>query len=181
MQNLNRCLTHEPEFQVNRDSVIQNMWSSGIVGGVLPHEQKVDRPIFYMPPWPVVCKTAVSFKVRLVFDALARRYNEVSLNDCMELGPNLMSNLIEILVRFRRWCISISSDVEKAFLQISVSEGDLDLHKFSQNLSRETKHMWFQGVPLGNCASPFLLNAIIQHHLAKFPSTKVIEEFKDNL
>ena len=80
LQNLNRCLTHEPELQVKYDSVIQNMWSSGIVEEVLPHEQKVDRPIFYMPHRPVVRETAVSSKVRPVFDASARGYNGVSLN-----------------------------------------------------------------------------------------------------
>ena len=181
LQNLNRRLTHEPELQVKYDSVIQNMWSSGIVEEVLPHEQKVDRPIFYMPHRPVVRETAVSSKVRPVFDASARGYNGVSLNDCMEIGPNLLSNLTEILLRFRRWCIGISSDVEKAFLQISVSEGDRDVHRFLWNLGGETKHMRFRRVPFGNCASPFLLNATIQHHLAKFPNSRVIEELKDNL
>ena len=92
------------------DSVIQNMWSSGIV-----HEQKFDRRIFYMPHQPVVRKTAVSSNVRPVFDASTRGYNGVSLNDCMEVGPNLLSSLTEILLHFRRWCIGISSDVEKAF------------------------------------------------------------------
>ena len=62
LQNLNRLLTDEPELQVKYDSVIQNMWSSGIVEEVLPHEQKVDRPIFYMPHRPVVRETAVSSK-----------------------------------------------------------------------------------------------------------------------
>ena len=181
LQNLNRRLTHEPELQVKYESVIQNMWSSGIVEEVLPHEQKVDRPIFYMPHRPVVRKTAVSSKVRPVFDASARGYNGVSLNDCMEVGPNLLSNLTEIMLRFRRWCIGISSDVEKAFLQISVSEGDRDVHRFLWNLGGETKHMRFRRVPFGNCASPFLLNATIQHHLAKFPNSRVIEELKDNL
>ena len=157
------------------------MWSSGIVEEVLPHEQKVDRPIFYMPHRPVVRETAVSSKVRPVFDASARGYNGVSLNDCMEVGPNLLSNLTEILLRFRRWCIGISSDVEKAFLQISVSEGDRDVHRFLWNLGGETKHLRFRRVPFGNCASPFLLNATIQHHLAKFPNSRVIEELKDNL
>ena len=181
LQNLNRRLTHEPELQVKYDSVIQDMWSSGIVEEVLLHEQKVDRPIFYMPHRPVVRETAVSSKVRPVFDASARGYNGVSLNDCMEAGPNLLSNLSEILLRFRRWCIGISSDVEKAFLQISVSEGDRDVHRFLWNLGGETKHMRFRRVPFGNCASPFLLNATIQHHLAKFPNSRVIEELKDNL
>ena len=181
LQNLNRRLTNEPELQVKYDSVIENMWSSGIVEEVLPHEQKVDRPIFYMPLWPVVPETAVSSKVRPVFDASVRGYNGVSLNDCMEVGPNLLSNLTEILLRFRRWCIGISSDVEKAFLQISVSEGDQDVHRFLWNLGGETKHMSFRRVPFGNCASPFLLNGTIPHHLAKFPNSRVIEELKDNL
>ena len=157
------------------------MWSSGIVEEVLPHEQKVDRPIFYMPLPPVVRETAVSSKVRPVFDAWVRGYNGVSLNDCMEVGPNLLSNLTEILLRFRRWCIGISSDVKKAFLQISVSEGDQDVHRFLWNLGGETEHMRFRRVPFGNCASPFLLNATIPHHLAKFPNSRVIEELKDNL
>ena len=47
LQNLNHRLTHESELQVKYDSVIQNMWSSGIVE-VLPHEEIVDRPIFYI-------------------------------------------------------------------------------------------------------------------------------------
>ena len=180
LQNLN-CLTHEPELQVKYDSVIQNMWSSGIVEEVLPHERKVDRPIFYMPHRPVVRETAVSSKVGTVFNASARGYNGLSLNDCMEVGPNLLSNLIEILLRFRRWCIGICSDVEKAFLQISVSEEDRDVHRFLWNLGGETKHMRFRRVPFGNCASPFLLNATIQHHLAKLSNSRVIEELKDNL
>ena len=129
----------------------------------------------------MVRETAVSSKVRPVFDASARGYNGVSLNDCMEVGPNLLSNLTEILLRFRRWCIGISSDVEKAFLQSSVSEGDRDVHRFLWNLGGETKHMRFRRVPFGNCASPFLLNATIQHHLAKSPNSRVIEELKDNL
>ena len=41
--------------------------------------------------------------------------------------------------------------------------------------------MRFRRVPFGNCASLFLLNATIQHHLAKFPNSRVIEELKDNL
>ena len=41
--------------------------------------------------------------------------------------------------------------------------------------------MRFRRVPFGNCANPFLLNATIQHHLAKFPNSRVIEELKDNL
>ena len=46
----------------------------------------------------MVRETAVSSKVRTVFNALVREYNGVSLNDYLEVGPNLLSNLTEILV-----------------------------------------------------------------------------------
>ena len=45
----------------------------------------------------MVHETAVFSKVRPKF-----------LNNCMEVGPNLLSNLTVILLRFRRLCIGIS-------------------------------------------------------------------------
>jgi hypothetical protein len=35
--------------------------------------------------------------------------------------------------------------------------------------------------PFGNCSSPFLLNVTIKHHLAKFPSCRIVEELEQNL
>ena len=41
--------------------------------------------------------------MRPVFDASARGYNGVSLNDCVQVGPAMIPSLPEILLRFRRW------------------------------------------------------------------------------
>ena len=142
------------------------MLVAGIVEVVSVEDLKSIGPVFYMPHRPVVRETAVSTKVRPVFYASAKGYNGVSLDDCMEVGPCLLSNLTEILLRFRRWKVAITADVEKAFLQISVRPGDRDVHRFLWNLDGEVRHMRFRRVPFGNCSSPFMLNATVKHHLA---------------
>ena len=41
--------------------------------------------------------------------------------------------------------------------------------------------MRFTRPPFANKTSPFLLNATVQHHLNKFPTTRVIEELRQNM
>lgn len=135
-----------------------------------------------MPHRPVVKLSSTSTKVRPVFDASATGYNGVSLNDCLLSGPSLNPDLVEVLIRFRRWPFAITADITKAFLQVSVQRNDRDVHRFL--LPREdgtVRHMRFTRVPFGNTASPFLLNATVKHHLDKYPETSVIQELKSNM
>ena len=73
---------------------------------------------------------SVSTKVRPVFGASAKGPNGLSLNDCVEVGPMLMPNLQEVLIRFRRWRFGLSADIVKAFHQIHLADRDLDVHRF---------------------------------------------------
>ena len=130
---------------------------------------------------PVVRESSVSTKVCPAFDASAKGYNNVSLNDCMEVGPCLLANLTEILIRFRRWRFAVTADIEKAFLQIQVKKSDCDVHRFLWEHEGQVHVMRFNRVPFGNCASPFLLNATIRHHLSKYPASRVVQELQDNL
>ncbi|XP_068234171.1 uncharacterized protein [Palaemon carinicauda] len=67
---------------------------------------------------PVVWEGSLTTKVRPVFDGSARGSNGVSLNDCLESGPSLNSDLVEVLLRFRRWKVALTAYVTKALLQI---------------------------------------------------------------
>ena len=78
------------------------------------------NPVFYLPHRPVVRADSTSTKVRPVFDASAKGVNGVSLNDCMEIGPKLIPDLLAILLRFRRWKFGLIADITKAFLQIEL-------------------------------------------------------------
>lgn len=181
LRQLDRRLFQDPPLRSRYDAVIQEMWESGVVEEVPANERSVtESPVFYMPHRPVV-RDSVSTKVRPVFDASAKGYNGVSLNDCMEVGPCLLGDLTAILLRFRRWKIAITADVEKAFLQISVRAEDRDVHRFLWNQGGEVRHMRFRRVPFGNCSSPFLLNATVQHHLSTVPPSTAVQELQDNL
>ena len=115
------------------------MCNAGIVEEIPPNELICFDPVFYMPHRPVVRESSLITKVRPVFDCSAKGYNNVSLNDCLETGPCLLSNLTEILIRFRRWRVAVIADIEKAFLQIEVNEQDCNVHRFLWNHDNVTK------------------------------------------
>ena len=179
--NLNHKLSGNPDLKARYDGVFQQMLDSGVIEKVPLEEIECSRPKFYMPHRPVVREDKLTTKVWPVFDASAKGYNQVSLNDCMEVGPCLLSNLTEILVRFRRWPIAVTADIEKAFHQISILEEDRDVHRFLWQPDDDVMTMRFTRVPFGNCCSPFLLNATIQHHLSSFPPSPAVNELQDNL
>ena len=50
-------------------------------------------------------------------------------------------------------------DIEKAFLQIGLSEEDRDAFRFLFNLNGKEEHFRFSRIPFGAKASPFMLGA----------------------
>ncbi|KAF2884418.1 hypothetical protein ILUMI_21758 [Ignelater luminosus] len=65
-----------------------------------------------------------------VFDASAKSKNGLSLNQCLETGPNLIELISSILLRFREKEIGVISDIEKAFLQINITPKDRNVLRF---------------------------------------------------
>ena len=77
----------------------------------------------------MIKEDSVTTKVRITLNAAATGPNGVSLNDAMEKGPNLIPELVGILIRFRRWPFVLVADVKKAFFQILVHPEDRDVHR----------------------------------------------------
>ncbi|XP_035204567.1 uncharacterized protein LOC118179501 [Stegodyphus dumicola] len=69
-------------------------------------------------------------KIRPVFDASARESGKCSLNDLLYKGPNLLEIIPDILDRFRIHPIGLSSDIEKAFLMLSIAPQHRDFLRF---------------------------------------------------
>lgn len=119
----------------------------------------------YLPHRHVI-KLGSTTPVRPVFDASAHEGNKPCLNECLEKGPNLLEKIPSCLARFRQKKIGISSDIEKAFLQISVHKEDRNflgfLWKDSDNKLITMRHC---RVVFGVCSSPFLLEACLHLHL----------------
>ncbi|KAK3873849.1 hypothetical protein Pcinc_021180 [Petrolisthes cinctipes] len=181
LSNLCHRFQKDPRLKEEYDAVFRAYEKEGICEEVPPSQLKSIHPTYYLPHRPVVRESSSSTKIRPVFDASAAGYNGVSLNDCLDAGPSLNPDLVETLLRFRRWQVAFTADISKAFLQINVREDDRDVHRFLWQCGDQVRTMRFLRVPFGNKSSPFLLNATIKHHLQFFSHSEVVQELKENL
>ncbi|XP_017477979.1 PREDICTED: uncharacterized protein LOC108367793 [Rhagoletis zephyria] len=72
---------------------------------------------------------AVTSKFRVVFNASAPTSSGVSLNDVQLVGPALQDSLGSILLRFRRFRVAITADIEKMFRQVLVAPEHRDYQR----------------------------------------------------
>jgi hypothetical protein len=93
-----------------------------------------------------------------------------SLIDVLEMGPNLLPEILAILLRFRERPVAIIGDIQQAFFQLSLEKKDRDLTRFlwyrilqdergNDHTSHEVAVYRFNRLPFGLTCSPFLLTA----------------------
>lgn len=133
---------------------------------------------WYLPVFPV-CHPKKD-KVRLVFDSSAK-YQNVSLNDKLLTGPDLMNRLRTVLIRFRKERVGIAADIESMFYCFVLDEKDRDKSRFfwfnendpAQKLVefRGTRHLF------GNASSPALATMGL-HYAIDNPSSQAPDEVK---
>ena len=90
-------------------------------------ELKVSTAVWTLPHFPVYHPR--KSKVRIVFDCAAK-WRGVSLNDMLMQGPDLVSSLVGVLLRFRRESIALTADIECMFHQIRVHQQDVHALRF---------------------------------------------------
>jgi hypothetical protein len=179
LNGLLRRLDKNPSLKEAYSRTLQDMKERAFIEEV--HSRESPYPVQYLPHRPVVKEASTSTKIRPVFDASCKASNGLSLNDCLEVGPCLLPNLVEVLLRFRRWRFALSADITKAFLQIGLSEKDRDVHRFLWVVDNQVRMFRFVRVTFGVNCSPFLLNASIKHHLGLYTESTVVQELKENL
>ena len=144
-------------------------------------------PVCYLPHREVVKEDSNTTKLRIVFDASAKSgRDEVSLNDCLMQGPNLVQFIAACLINFRTGKYAFTSDLEKAFLQIIIRLEDRDLLRFlfpedPLNPLSVIKVYRFKVVIFGANCSPFLLAAVLTKHIQTFEAEFSDKLFKDSL
>ena len=87
--------------------------------------------VFYLPHQAVKNEKHRKTRWRIVFDASSHETNAPTLNEVLEMGPNLLPDIFTILLRFRQHFAAIISDITQAFLQLALDERDRDLTRFS--------------------------------------------------
>ena len=75
-------------------------------------------PQWYLPYHPVVISNKLS-KIRRVCNASAR-FTGSALKEVLVRSPDLLSDLIGVLMHFRLFKIGLSADIEAMFMQVEV-------------------------------------------------------------
>ena len=154
-------------------NVIKQQQELGIIVQI-EQEPGHDESARYLPHHAVVHPKNRTTKVRVVFDGSAKHgESAVSINNCLEKGPNLVPHLFDVLVKFRGYPVGIAADVEKAFHQIAIDPEDRKMLRFlwfEDPFKNHPKIVQFQFCRLvfGLTLSPAILSFLIQYHLEKY-------------
>ena len=180
MLNLHQKLKNNPDLLKAYNDIFIEQKQNGIIEEVMSQGKLGET--HYTPDHPVIRDDKITTKTCIVFDASARD-NGPSLNDCLYKGPHLIPLLYDILLRFRSHVVALTSDIEKAFLQINVNENDRDYLRFlwfDNILSDQPKIVRnrFARVVFGVTSSPFCLNGTIRKHVQSYDFDK---EFIDKV
>ena len=179
-ESLRRKLTREDLWEDYKATMSEYV-GKGMIEEI-PDEEVGANSCYYMPQQLVIKRDELGkVKLRPVFDASAKNPWGISANDIMEAGPPLQPDIVVMILKWRRWRVALSGDVEKAFLQISLNPKDRDMFRFLLLWEGGVKHYRFARVPFGGTSSPFMLNAVIRHHLSLFPGNPVAEELQDSI
>jgi hypothetical protein len=150
-------------------------------------EEQADE--FYLPHHAVKKERRGETKWRIVFDGSSHEDHAPSLNDVLEMGPNLLPEISATLLRFRMHPVGIIGYIGQAFLQLSLHRRDRDLTRFfwyriiqgeegNYDTTREIITYRFTRLPFGLTCSPFLLSATIREladtYKAEFPTAAAL-------
>lgn len=112
---------------------------------------------WYLPHHAVLRPSNSTTKCRVVFDASAK-VSGLSLNDVMMTGSNVQSDLLSIILRFRKHRYVMSADVAKMYRQIIVDPAFTPLQRIFWRKSPQDRLRVLEltTVTYGTAAAPFL-------------------------
>jgi hypothetical protein len=134
----------------------------------VPASDREPQPVFYLPHHGVVRESSSTTKLRVVF-------NGSSLNDHLHIGEKLQTDLADVVLWWRQFRYVFSSDIEKMFRQILVSQDDWDFQRilWTTDLSLSPAIYQLVTVTYGLASAPYLalrvLKQLTQDEGHRFP------------
>ena len=189
LKSMHGKLVKDEEVALKYDAVIKQYERERIVERV-PDEERYNTSngVHYLPHRGVINEERETTKLRVVFDASCKVGKSPSLNNCLYPGPNLISKIFDILLRFRMNPIAMISDIKQAFNQVEIDPEHQDFLRFlwyenPLDSSSPLIPYRFLRLVMALTSSPFILNATIRHHLQKFEASDsvFVKEFLKDL
>ena len=117
-----------------------------------------------------VLKDTKSTKVRIVTNS-SLAHNGTSLNAILPKGPNSISNLLHVMLRFRSKPYLVIADLSKAYNSIKTSELDAHLRRF----------LWYSAEDLWNPDAKLRVFVLDRMHFGDTPSGYYLESAKEEI
>lgn len=183
---LNNTFKRDGKLYLRYKDIISDQLNDGIIEPVKICSNLDKQTGYFMPHHAVVRECKETTKVRICYDASSNAKGELSLNDCLDSGPNLNPDLLKIILKFRSYSIAFCADIQRAFLEVGIVDEDRKFLQFlwgeegeaDLELSDPKVRIYrFSRVPFGVKCSPFLLAATLRLHAAKY-KTEFPEAFK---
>ena len=141
-------------------------------------------PVHYISHHEVIKPESASTPCRIVFNSSAK-CNGYSLNDYWAKGPDLVNNMLGILLRFREGPVALAGDIRKMYHSVHMSLLDQHTHRFLwRNLQTERKpdvyvitRVSFGDKPAGAIAT-MALRKTADEYTDQYP--RAVESIKDN-
>ena len=124
LKSLEKRLSRDTSLKENYANTIREDFEKGYLitfNDAHKVEQRSDKE-WYLPHHPVTNPNKPG-KVRRVLNGAAK-FHGTSLNKSLLIGPELLQNLIHVLLRFRQNQFAVSADIEGMFLQVGDPDCD---------------------------------------------------------
>ena len=128
--------------------------------------------IWYLPHHPVTNSNKPG-KLRRAANA-ASKFRVESLNSNLLTGPDLLENLVGILLRFRKNPVAVFSDIKGMFMQIDVRQKNQSALRFLRMIKNNIRLFQFTRLIFAATNSPFcaiyVLHRRAEHNKILFPA-----------
>lgn len=158
------------------DKEIEVLLTEGYAEIVPPEALRDAERVWYIPHHYVVNPNKPE-KLRVVFDC-ASSFRGQSLNQRCHQGPDLINNLLEILINFRSYEIAIQADIKAMYHQVKVPLADRDALRFLWYRGGELQHLRMSSHLFGGvwcaAASTYALRRTVLDHPHAHPMLRHI-------
>jgi hypothetical protein len=149
---LERKLNRNPDLKQKYCDFIEEYTQHGhmIPSSNQPTTSSAEQHSYFRPHHGVL-KPDSSTKLRVVFDAFVKSQSGLSLNDVLKIGATDQQEVVEILLRFRRYQYVFTADIGKMCRQIGIDDSHQILRR--ENPADDKKKFTLKIVTYGTASA----------------------------
>ena len=168
LDSLQRRLNKDIELKQLYEKTLEKDLEKGYVKPVT-FSNPAPEKIWYLPHHPVTNPNKPG-KIRRVANA-ASVFKKQSLNKNLLSGPDLLNNLVGLLLRFRQDSVAVIADIEAMFMQICIRTEDQSCLRFLWPSNNSVQQFQYTRLIFGARCSPTTAIFVLQETAKDFGNT----------